>query len=100
MVAHIPSSPRVGLFRTTACFGEFGRTPMSELRRPEDADNAGRDHHPNGFSIWLAGAGIKGGQVIGKTDDLGLIGRCATDVSSRICLPKGVARFGGRIFLR
>ena len=52
--------------------GEFGRTPMSELRRPEDADNAGRDHHPNGFSIWLAGGGIKGGQVIGKTDELGL----------------------------
>ena len=45
---------------------------MSEMRRPEDADNAGRDHHPNGFSIWLAGGGIKGGQVIGKTDDLGL----------------------------
>ena len=52
--------------------GEFGRTPMSEMRRPEDADNAGRDHHPNGYSIWLAGGGIKTGQVIGKTDELGL----------------------------
>lgn len=52
--------------------GEFGRTPMSEMRRPDEADNAGRDHHPNGYSIWLAGGGIKGGQVIGKTDDLGL----------------------------
>ena len=52
--------------------GEFGRTPMSELRRPEDVDNAGRDHHPNGYSIWLAGGGIKTGQVIGKTDELGL----------------------------
>jgi len=52
--------------------GEFGRTPMSEIRRPDEADNAGRDHHPNGFSLWLAGGGIKGGQVIGKTDDLGL----------------------------
>jgi uncharacterized protein (DUF1501 family) len=52
--------------------GEFGRTPMAELRRPEDADNAGRDHHPNGFSLWLAGGGIRGGQVIGKTDELGL----------------------------
>jgi hypothetical protein len=52
--------------------GEFGRTPMSEIRRPDEADNAGRDHHPNGFSLWLAGAGIKGGQVIGKTDELGL----------------------------
>jgi Protein of unknown function (DUF1501) len=63
-----------GLLDTTLVVwaGEFGRTPMAELRRPEDADNAGRDHHPNGFSVWLAGGGIKGGQIIGKTDDLGL----------------------------
>ena len=52
--------------------GEFGRTPMSEIRRPDEADNAGRDHHPNGYSIWLAGGGIKTGQVIGETDELGL----------------------------
>ena len=52
--------------------GEFGRTPMSEMRRPEDANGAGRDHHPNGYSMWLAGGGIKPGQVIGKTDELGL----------------------------
>jgi hypothetical protein len=52
--------------------GEFGRTPMSEIRRPDEVDNAGRDHHPNGYSIWLTGGGIKTGQVIGKTDDLGL----------------------------
>ncbi len=52
--------------------GEFGRTPMSEIRRPDEADNAGRDHHPNGYSIWMAGGGVKPGQVIGKTDDLGL----------------------------
>ncbi len=52
--------------------GEFGRTPMSEIRRPEDIDNAGRDHHPNGYSIFMAGGGIKGGQVVGKTDELGL----------------------------
>jgi len=52
--------------------GEFGRTPMSEIRRPEEADNAGRDHHPNGYSIWMAGGGVKPGQVIGKTDELGL----------------------------
>ncbi len=51
---------------------EFGRTPMSELRRPEEADNAGRDHHPEGFTIWAAGGGIRGGQVIGRTSDLGL----------------------------
>ena len=52
--------------------GEFGRTPMSEVRRPEEADNAGRDHHNNGFSLWAAGGGIRGGQVIGKTDEFGL----------------------------
>ncbi|MBY0374370.1 MAG: DUF1501 domain-containing protein [Bryobacteraceae bacterium] len=52
--------------------GEFGRTPMSEIRRPDEAGNAGRDHHPNGYSIWLAGGGVKPGQVIGQTDDLGL----------------------------
>jgi hypothetical protein len=51
--------------------GEFGRTPMVELRKPEDAENAGRDHHPGAYSMWLAGGGIKGGQVIGKTDELG-----------------------------
>jgi hypothetical protein len=50
--------------------GEFGRTPMVEIRDPRDADNAGRDHHPLAFSMFLAGGGIKGGQVIGKTDDL------------------------------
>ena len=50
--------------------GEFGRTPMCEIRNPRDANNAGRDHHPVAYSMFLAGGGIKGGQVIGKTDDL------------------------------
>jgi hypothetical protein len=50
--------------------GEFGRTPMCEIRNPRDAKNAGRDHHPLAYSLFLAGGGIKGGQVIGKTDDL------------------------------
>lgn len=45
--------------------GEFGRTPLSQ-----GAD--GRDHHPYGFSMWMAGAGIKGGQAIGATDDFGV----------------------------
>jgi hypothetical protein len=45
--------------------GEFGRTPMSE-------GASGRDHNPHGFTMWLAGAGIKGGQVIGATDAVGL----------------------------
>jgi hypothetical protein len=52
--------------------GEFGRTPLVQLNRPDDIDGAGRDHHPNGYSMWLAGGGIKGGQVIGETDELGL----------------------------
>jgi len=51
--------------------GEFGRTPMVEIRRPGEDGNEGRDHHPLAFSMWMAGGGIKGGQTIGKTDDLG-----------------------------
>jgi uncharacterized protein (DUF1501 family) len=50
--------------------GEFGRTPMVEIRKPEDASNAGRDHHPSAFSMWMAGGGIRSGYVHGKTDDL------------------------------
>ncbi len=45
--------------------GEFGRTPMSEK-------GDGRDHNPTGFSIFMAGGGVQGGQTIGATDDLGL----------------------------
>lgn len=45
--------------------GEFGRTPMSE-------QGNGRDHNPTGFTMWMAGGGVKGGQTIGATDDLGL----------------------------
>ena len=45
--------------------GEFGRTPMSEK-------GDGRDHNPWGFTMWMAGGGVKGGQVIGTTDELGL----------------------------
>ena len=52
--------------------GEFGRTALAEWRDPSDPASIGRDHHADGFSIWVAGGGIKGGQVIGKTDDLGL----------------------------
>jgi uncharacterized protein (DUF1501 family) len=50
--------------------GEFGRTPLGQLERVDEA--AGRDHHADCFSMWLAGGGIQGGQVIGKTDDIGL----------------------------
>lgn len=49
--------------------GEFGRTPAAEQRGEKSA--YGRDHHPYGFSVWLAGGGIKGGQHYGATDDFG-----------------------------
>jgi len=51
--------------------GEFGRTPMVEVRNTSDPENAGRDHHPFGYSMFMAGGGIKGGTVVGKTDELG-----------------------------
>jgi hypothetical protein len=49
--------------------GEFGRTPTSE-----GIDKPGRDHNWLGFSMWLAGAGVRGGQALGATDDLGFEG--------------------------
>lgn len=45
--------------------GEFGRTPMSEK-------GDGRDHNPTGFTMWMAGGGVRGGQTIGATDSVGL----------------------------
>lgn len=49
--------------------GEFGRTPMNEARG--GVKWLGRDHHPNCFTIWMAGAGIKQGFTYGETDELG-----------------------------
>ncbi len=46
--------------------GEFGRTPMGENR-----DTTGRNHHIDAFTMWMAGGGVKPGQIIGKTDELG-----------------------------
>jgi uncharacterized protein (DUF1501 family) len=46
--------------------GEFGRTPMFQGK-----GGAGRDHHIKGFSMWLAGGGVKGGITYGNTDELG-----------------------------
>jgi uncharacterized protein (DUF1501 family) len=45
--------------------GEFGRTPFNEK-------GDGRDHNPWGFTMWMAGGGVKGGQYIGTTDEIGL----------------------------
>lgn len=50
--------------------GEFGRTPMVESSAALGR-SMGRDHHPQAFTMWMAGAGIKAGQTIGQTDDLG-----------------------------
>ena len=49
---------------------EFGRTPLGENRRGRAA-NTGRDHHPDAYSIWMAGGGVKKGLTYGKTDELG-----------------------------
>lgn len=55
------------------CTGEFGRTPTVEL--PTPGANAGklngRDHNHYGFSLWMAGGGVKGGTVYGATDEFG-----------------------------
>ena len=58
---------RRGLLESTLVVwgGEFGRTPMSE-------SGNGRDHNPYGFTMWMAGGGIKGGVTYGATDDIGL----------------------------
>lgn len=57
---------RRGLLESTLVVwcGEFGRTPVMQGDR-------GRDHSPYGFSVWLAGGGVRGGQAIGRTDELG-----------------------------
>jgi len=58
---------RRGLLDSTLVLwgGEFGRSPEAESA-------SGRDHHNLGFTMWLAGGGIKGGQAVGATDEIGL----------------------------
>jgi hypothetical protein len=50
--------------------GEFGRTPMVEASAALGR-SGGRDHHPQAFTMWMTGGGIRTGQTIGKTDELG-----------------------------
>ncbi len=59
-----------GLLDTTLVVwgGEFGRTPMAQ---GEDKSRVGRDHHPYGFSMWMAGGGLKHGIAYGATDEFG-----------------------------
>jgi hypothetical protein len=66
--ALITDLKRSGLWDETLLVwgGEFGRTPTSE-----GVGKPGRDHDWHGFTMWLAGAGVKGGQAIGATDELG-----------------------------
>src|SRR5678816_4910771 len=50
--------------------GEFGRTPMVESNKALGR-SLGRDHHPQAFTMWMAGGGIRAGMTYGATDDLG-----------------------------
>ena len=92
-----------GLFEDTLILftGEFGRTPFSQ-------GSDGRDHNPYGFSLWLAGGGVKGGTIYGATDDLGYyaVENIATfyDLYATVLHLLGIDhekltyRFGGRDF--
>lgn len=53
--------------------GEFGRTPTSDNNDVAKKKSIGRDHNAGGFSIWMAGGGVKGGYVHGATDDFGAL---------------------------
>lgn len=53
------------------CGGEFGRTPSVEMGQDGSGASAGRDHNHWGFSLWMAGGGVKGGTIYGATDEFG-----------------------------
>ncbi len=67
LAAMITDLKRRGLFDSTILLwhGEFGRLPISQRMD-------GRDHNPYGFTVWMAGGGVKGGVAVGTTDELGL----------------------------
>jgi uncharacterized protein (DUF1501 family) len=69
IAAFLTDLKRRGLLEETLVVwgGEFGRTPTAQA----GADKPGRDHSPSGYSMWLAGGGVRGGQVIGATDPVG-----------------------------
>jgi hypothetical protein len=71
IAALIKDLKRRGLLDSTLILwgGEFGRLPLSQVR--DNAGSAGRDHGPSGFTVWLAGGGVKGGMAYGATDELG-----------------------------
>ena len=49
----------------------IGRTPFAQITAGQTPERYGRDHNPWGFTMWMAGGGVKGGQTIGSTDDFG-----------------------------
>ena len=51
------------------CAGEFGRTPVAQI----DRGAPGRDHNPHGYTVWMAGGGVKGGGSFGETDEFGYL---------------------------
>jgi uncharacterized protein (DUF1501 family) len=72
-IAGLIQDPKVhGLLDETLVIwgGEFGRTPIVDGRYPDK--RSGRGHNPYGFTTWLAGGGVKGGRVVGATDEFGL----------------------------
>ena len=73
MAALIKDLKQRGLLGQTLIIwgGEFGRTPMREKRQGDKTEYFGRDHHPEAFTMWMAGGGIKGGVNHGATDDIG-----------------------------
>jgi uncharacterized protein (DUF1501 family) len=70
--ALIADLERCGLLDETLVIwgGEFGRTPMVESN-PALGRKLGRDHHPQAFTMWMAGGGVRAGQTIGRTDEFG-----------------------------
>ena len=73
--AFLEDLERSGLLKTTlvVATGEFGRTPKIGQKVQNDmTEKTGRDHWPHAFTALLAGGGVKGGQVIGKTDAKGM----------------------------
>ena len=62
-----------GLLEETliVCGGEFGRTPAVEIPLDSKQKPTGRDHNHHGFTVWLAGGGVKGGMTYGSTDEFG-----------------------------
>ncbi|MFN3189966.1 MAG: DUF1501 domain-containing protein [Aureliella sp.] len=75
MSALLKDLKRRGLLEDTLVVwsGEFGRTPMRENRGGVTMKYTGRDHNPNAFTLWMAGAGVKPGMTFGATDELGYL---------------------------